>query len=151
MSLGSGFFPFYSAPGQTVPKRITGSGALPYMVVQPDGIGEPDTCTPCASGGGISYGVITTPTGDPNNAGVFASGQIVEVSHTGIVPMLLISGTYAKGDPIVASTVYGYGKKLGTESGAPMMIIGTFADLAATISSGSFPQSVQLGLSTFVR
>ena len=151
MSLGSGFFTFLNSPGVTIPKRVTGSGVQSYMIVQPDAIGEPDTCTPCASGGGISYGVITTPQGDPNNSGIIPSGQIVEVTTTGTVPVLLISGTYAKGDPIVASTVYGYGKKLGTESGAPMMIIGTFADYAATIGSGAYPQSVQLGLSTFVR
>jgi hypothetical protein len=151
MSLGSGFFPFYNAPGLTVPKRVTGSGALSCMIVQPDGIGEPDTCTPCQSGGGISYGVITTPQGDMNNSSVIPSGAVVEVTTTGTVPVLLISGTYAKGDPIVASTIYGFGKKLGSESGAPMMIIGTFADFGAVISSGAGPQSVQLGLSTFVR
>ena len=147
-----GLFPFYSDAGRTSPRRVTGSGVQAYMIVQPDTITtEADTCTPCASGGGIAYGVITTPQGDPNNSGIIPSGATVEVTYTGTVPVLLISGTYSKGDPIVASTVYGYGKKLGSESGAPMMILGEFADVAATLTSGAYPQSVLLTMSTFVR
>jgi hypothetical protein len=152
-SLGSGFFPFLNTPGLTTSRRVTGSGVQSYMIVQPDTIaGEADTCTPCASGGGVSWGVITTPQGDPNNNGIIPSGTVVEVTYTGTVPVLLGSGAYTKGvTQIIASTVYGLGKALGTESGNPMMVIGTYADYTDTLSSGAGPKSVQLNLSTFVR
>ncbi len=149
-----GLWPFFNAPGLSQSLRVIGSGVQTGMIVGPDTITtEAGTCVPCTSGGRISYGVITTPQGDPNNGGFIPSGTVVDVTYTGIVPVLLHSGDYSKGDPIVASTVFGQGKELSSaESGAPMMVIGIYADLPQAINASGQPLlSVQLTMSPTFR
>jgi hypothetical protein len=152
MSLGSGFgYPAHNSPGITRAFKVA-SGSAPYTLVTGAGTANPEEVIATISGWNImSLGVITTAQGDPNGGNFFASGSTVEVTSTGTVPVQLIPDTYAFGDAIVAASGRGgWGKKLTTESGAPMMIIGTFVDIPQVIASG-FPNSVQLSMNPIVR
>lgn len=148
--VGSGYFSFYNNPGQSLSRRLTTSGVT-GMIVTGDGVTtEADTVQPTASGLMVAAGIITTPQGDPNNNGAFKSGDVVEVTFTGAVPVLLVDGTYAKNDQIIPSrAVPGYGKVIGTESGT-LSVIGTYADAAKTLTSGGLA-SVQLAIVPLTR
>ena len=76
------------------------------------------------AGDPLTLGVITTQ-GDPNNSGAFALGDEFSVRDAGDVQVLVDATTALNvGDILIASTTAGQAKKLASETGTTLCILG---------------------------
>ena len=122
---------------------MTAATAKYGSVVKKDGTsGHADmTPTTAATDTGI-MGVVCSQ-GDPNNSGLFATGDEVSVQDLGDAQVLVLgSVTYARGDKLIPTTTAGVAGKLSSETGL-LEIIGT---VLQDVTTGSNPQLISVRL-----
>jgi hypothetical protein len=101
-----------------------------------------DVATTTTAGAPAVAGVISS-LGDPNNSGLFASGDNATVQTGGIAQVLVLGSTaFSRGDRIVTSTTAGVGKKWVNES-VPFTVIG---ECLQDVTTGTNPQLVPVRL-----
>jgi hypothetical protein len=112
------------------------------VVVASGSSGHADMATTTSAGATGVEGVVCSQ-GDPNNSGLFASGEEVSVQDLGDCQILVLGSTaYARGDKLITSTTAGVAKKLASETGN-MTIIG---EVLQDVTTGTNPQLISCRL-----
>lgn len=112
------------------------------VVVKSGTTGHSDMATTASAGAAGVMGVVTSQ-GDPNNSGLFASGDEVSVRDAGDVEILVLGSTaYARGDRLITSTTAGVAKKVASETGLMTII----AEVLQDVTTGTASQLISARL-----
>lgn len=112
------------------------------VVVKSGTSGHADCATTASAGAAGVMGVVQSQ-GDPNNSGLFASGDEVTLQRAGDCAVLVLGGvSYARGDRLITSTTAGVAKKLASETGLMSII----AIVEQDVTTGTNPQLISARL-----